>query len=278
MYPGPGSAQGYFDGVVECPAPGREQKPRQRGLTMVIDKGLGLAASQDLAQTVGGAIDMVKLAFGTPVVYPEEVLREKIRIYHEARIPVYPGGTLTEIAFFQGRFSQYLKRCREVGFSILEISEGTVDLTPVERESLILQALDAGFTVLSEVGKKDPLRRLSYQRMQEQIRRDLELGVFKVIIEGRDSGKGVGIYDEEGKIIQSEMDRVCRGPWNLSDIMIEAPVPSQQKDLLIRLGLDVNLGNVQPENVMALECMRRALRSDTLQAIVDQQLGASETG
>lgn len=239
---------------------------------MVIDKGLGLGATRDLMEGFSHAIDMVKLAFGTSLIYPPDLLEAKIHMIKDAGVQVYPGGTLTEIAFLQGKYTQFLASAQALGFSCVEVSEGTIDLSRAEREALILEALDSGFTVLSEVGKKDPRRRLSNQRMQEQILRDLELGVSKVIVEGRDSGKGVGIYDKDGNIIPSELEIVLSGPWELSNIIIEAPMPSQQKHLLLRLGSHVNLGNVQPEHVMALECMRQGLRSDTLQAVMDASI------
>lgn len=262
--------------VLRPPILERQRKPRNRGITMVIDKGLGPYATRDLMEGLSHAIDMVKFAFGTSLLYPHDLLEAKIRTIREAGVGVYPGGTLTEIAFFQGKYTQFLTSAQALGFSFIEVSEGTIDLSWAEREALILEALDKGFRVLSEVGKKDPGRRLSNQRMQEQIHRDLELGVFKVIVEGRDSGKGVGIYDKDGNIVPAELETVLSGPWEMSDIIIEAPIPSQQKHLLLRLGSHVNLGNVQPEHVMALECMRQGLRSDTLQAVVDALMPRAE--
>lgn len=257
--------------MLAYPIPEREPKPRNKGLTMVIDKGLGLAATRDLLDCMGDSIDLVKLGFGTALMYPEGLLQRKIALIREAGVDVYPGGTLLEIAFLQGQSRRFLSRCKELGFSCMEVSEGTIDLTQAERESLISEALKQGFMVLTEVGKKDPLKSPSTRKMQEQIARDLEMGVFKVIIEARDSGKGVGIFDQGGKVIWEKLANLMEGAWTLKDLFIEAPLPSQQINLILKFGPHVNLGNVQPENVMSLECLRRGLRSDTLQGIIGGQ-------
>lgn len=270
MWPDIGDPGGFY-GIIDHPISDRMPKPRMSGITMVIDKGIGPRETRDLLEVAGDAIDFIKFAFGSSVLYPSRVLRHKIDIIKSYDIHVYPGGTLMEIALYEDRIEPFLRRCKEMGFTYVEVSEGTLDITPPIRESLIKASLDSGLGVVSEVGKKDPLKRLSDARIQEQICRDLEIGVFKVIVEGRDSGKGVGIYDNEGNIKDEELNRIRKGISTIDHLIIEAPMPDQQKGLLKRFGSHVNLGNVQVHDVFALECMRAGLRSDTLSGIVSQK-------
>lgn len=258
--------EGLFEGVIEDPLPGRESRPRSRGLTMVIDKGLGLQETRDLLEMAGPAIDFIKLAFGTAVLHSDRLLKCKIDLIKSYGVDVYPGGTLLEIALYQGRASELLQRCYELGFTCIEVSEGTLDISPTLRMEMIKASASRGFKVLTEVGKKDPMRKLTHAQTREQIARDLACGAYKVIVEGRDSGKGVGIYDDSGNIKDEELKQVREGAGDIDNLIIEAPMASQQRDLLLRFGPFVNLGNIQPHDVVSLEAMRRGLRSDTFAA------------
>ncbi|MEW6723966.1 MAG: phosphosulfolactate synthase [Bacillota bacterium] len=265
---------GGFSGVVTHPIPGREGKPRERGLTMVIDKGSSVSETRQLVELAGDYIDLFKLAFGTSLLYSETMLKAKIELLVANQIEVYPGGTLLEIAFYQGRIREFLNRCLRLGFTAIEVSEGTLDMTPVTRREIVRMAVDLGFRVLTEVGKKDSRLRLSNARLEEQIASDLADGAYKVIIEGRDSGRGVGIYDQAGNIIDQELERVLHAARGIDHIIWEAPMGSQQKDLLRRFGPRVNLGNVQVNEVIALEAMRCGLRSDTFATVLEASTAA----
>ncbi len=253
-----------WEGVTEMPVKGRSTKPRNTGLTMVIDKGIGMNQLQDLVQTSGEYIDIIKLTFGTSAFYDKEFLMEKIKLLLSERIDVMPGGTFLEVALWKGAFGKYLKRAKELGFSMIEISDGTIEMDIPTRKNTIRQALNMGFKVITEVGKKDPKEALPIALQHLLIKEDLECGAFKVIIEAREAGKGVGIFDLAGKIKQDEVDNIIAGVEDVDLLIWEAPIKNQQQELIIRFGNNVNLGNIPADEVLALEALRQGVRGDTL--------------
>jgi phosphosulfolactate synthase len=253
-----------WQNVTEMPVGGRSSKPRTTGLTMVIDKGIGMNQANDLVQTSGEYIDIVKLTFGTSAFYDREFLTEKIRLLSSAGIDVMPGGTFLEVALWKGAFEKYLERAKELGFSTIEVSDGTIVIDTATRKDIIRQALEMDFKVITEVGKKDPKEALPIALTHELIEQDLECGAFKVIIEAREAGKGVGIFDQAGKIKQDEVENIVAGVEDVDNLVWEAPIKNQQQALIIQFGNDVNLGNVPAEEVLALEALRQGLRGDTL--------------
>jgi phosphosulfolactate synthase len=257
-------SRGAWHSVVELPETRRLAKPRTSGITMVIDKGLGLRETLDLLEMAADHIDFLKIAFGSSALYPSQLMKDKIALAREYNIEVYPGGTLFEIAVFQRCTKEFFHRARELGFTYIEVSEGTIDLPPQERKKYIRMARDEGFGVVTEIGKKDPTVKIDPERAVEQIFADLANGAYKVIIEGRDSGQGVGIYDERGKINSELLQALVEGVRDHSHMIIEAPQTSQHNYLLVNLGPNVNLGNVQPHDVLTLESTRVGLRGDTL--------------
>lgn len=257
-------SNGAWHSVVELPETRRLIKPRTSGITMVIDKGLGLRETQDLMEMAADHIDFLKIAFGSSALYPSRIMMSKIALAKEHNVEVYPGGTLFEIAVYQKCTKEFFHRARELGFTYVEVSEGTIDLPPKERKKYIHMAREEGFGVLAEIGKKDTTVKIDPKRAVDQIFEDLANGAEKVIIEGRDSGQGVGIYDERGKINPSLLDALLEGVRDHSHLIIEAPQTSQHNYLLIHLGPNVNLGNVQPHDVLTLESTRVGLRGDTL--------------
>jgi phosphosulfolactate synthase len=250
--------------VTEMPVGGRSHKPRKTGLTMVIDKGIGMNQVKDLVQTSGEYIDIIKLTFGTSAFYDRDFLMEKIRLLAAADIDVMPGGTFLEVALWKGAYENYLTRAKELGFSTIEISDGTITIDLDLRRDIIHRALDMEFKVITEVGKKDPKEALPIALVHQIIRQDLDCGAFKVIIEAREAGKGVGIFDQAGKIKQDEVDNIVAGVEDVDHLVWEAPIKNQQQALIIQFGNNVNLGNVPAEEVLALEALRQGLRGDTL--------------
>lgn len=259
-----------WDPVVGAPAGERSEKPRRQGLTMVIDKGLGLYQTDDLLNLCAPYIDFIKLGFGTSVLYPKDVLRRKVEAIRAQGIDVYPGGTLLEIAGLLGRAEAFFQRARELGFTAVEISEGTTELSASQRRTLIAGARALGLRVVTEVGKKEKGVRLSAAQVVQQVDQDLEWGSELVIIEGRDSGRGVGVYDDDGTPQHALIEAILESLSCPERVMWEAPLVAQQQYWLNRLGADANLGNVQVEDVITLEATRRALRGDTLRRHVAQ--------
>jgi len=253
-----------YAGVMRHPLDGRTAKPRRTGQTMIIDKGLGLDQTRALLELAGEYIDFIKLGFGTAALYPERILREKVALIRAHGVEPYPGGTFLEVAVLQGRLDAYLEASWELGFRTVEVSDGTIDLGPRAREMAIRSARALGFTVIAEVGKKDGAQELDPAAALAQLQGDLEAGAAKVILEGRESGKGVGIYDREGRLKMGAAERLAAGLPDPGVIMWEAPLKAQQQELIALFGPNVNLGNVAPDEVIALEALRCGLRSDTL--------------
>ncbi len=252
--------------VFAFPLAGRQPKPRTTGLTMVIDKGLGLTETKDLLELASDYIDFIKLGFGTSAFYSTELLREKIRLIKSYGVDIYPGGTFLEVAVIQKRLEQYLETAYDLGFNFVEVSDGTITMTPAERKNIITRALATGFRVITEVGKKDPQDKVTNLELHEMIASDLEQGAFKVIVEGRESGKGVVIYNQEGDIIEDDFNELVSAVKDLSYLIWEAPLKNQQQDLILKFGPNVSLGNIQPGDILSLEALRVGLRGDTLRA------------
>lgn len=259
-------AKRAWGNIVSDVAPGRvDVKPRQRGITMILDRCQGLIATGDLLEMSGAYVDYVKLSFGTSALLTEDFLRRKIELVRSYDVDIYPGGTLMELALIQGCFPDYLQGARDLGFTTLEISDGTITIPRHVRNDVIKRALDAGFVVITEVGKKDPAANIPPAQMCEEIAADLALGATYVTIEARESGMGIGIYDQSGRVRLDIATAILRGlrPDQHDRIIWEAPHQKQQAELIIQLGSNASLGNVRPRDVLGLEALRRGLRFET---------------
>lgn len=254
-----------WDGIVDPPVQTRvTEKPRPTGYTMVLDKGLGLHATTDLMQMAAHVIDSLKLTFGTSAFYEERLLRDKIALVQDAGVDIYPGGTFLEAAVAQGKVADYVLRARELGFNTIEVSDGTIEMDAATRSDIVKRAKDAGFKVLTEVGKKDPKDAIETTTMHEQIAADLAQGAYKVIVEARESGHGVGIFDSSGDVQTDMVEEILGGINNVEDLIWEAPIKNQQQWLILEFGPNVNLGNIPPDDILALEALRCGMRGDTL--------------
>ncbi|MDA8204763.1 MAG: phosphosulfolactate synthase [Thermaerobacter sp.] len=259
-----GEQEAWLD-ILDFPYRDRNKKPRQKGLTMVIDKGLGLTDTRDLMELASDYIDHLKLTFGTSAFYQSRLLRQKIELVKSYGVHIFPGGTFLELALLQGRVIPYLDRARELGFTGVEISDGTINIDEETRLNTIKLARAYGFElVVSEVGKKDPRDQAGAVPLYEQVNRDLEAGSDVVIVEGRESGEGVVIYDQDGNILGDEVTNMVEHVTDPERLLWEAPQKKQQQELIMRFGPNVNLGNVQRDDVLALEALRVGLRGDTL--------------
>lgn len=233
---------------------------------MVIDKGLGLNETKDLFEVAGSYIDFLKLGFGTSALYSRGLLEEKINLANSFGVSIYPGGTFLEIAVLQNKLKEYIRMVSKLGYSAIEVSDGTVNISPEVRERAILMALDAGLKVLTEVGKKNLQDKAHIDHYVGQIRKDLDCGAFRVIIEGRESGKNAGFYDEKGQFIADEVEQILEAAGDPRLLIWEAPLKQQQQELITRFGPNVNLGNIPSSEVLALEALRVGLRGDTLRS------------
>ena len=240
--------------------PPRTDKPRETGLTHVLDRGLSVSGVDDLVEVAGDYVDFVKLGWGTAVATLN--LEAKLARYREHGIPVMFGGTLTEIAIIQDRLDALVTRLHELGVEYIELSDGSINLEH-DRKLELIASLAKEFIVLSEVGSKDDTRIMAPFRWVEQIQSELEAGAWKVIAEARESG-AVGIFRHDGEVRQGLVDEILHAVDG-DKIIFEAPRKDQQVWFVRRLGANVNLGNIAPEEVLSLETVRVGLRADTIE-------------
>jgi phosphosulfolactate synthase len=244
--------------------PERAAKPRQQGLTHVLDRGLSVAEVDGLAEVAGEYIDIVKLGWGTSVATGN--LEAKLKRYRDLGITPMFGGTLTELAIAQDRLDPLVAWMHELGLEHIEISDGTITIEH-ERKAELIERLAKEFIVLSEVGSKDNTRIMAPFRWVEQIQSELDAGAWKVIAEARESGS-VGIFRHDGEVRMGLIDEIVHAIPQ-EKIVFEAPRRDQQVWFVRRFGPDVNLGNIIPEEVLSLETIRVGLRSDTAVADMD---------
>lgn len=246
--------------------PKRKEKPRNQGITSILDNGIGYEAAKDLLMAKEW-IDVIKLGWGTPIVCPENLLKKKIKLYINNDIDVCNGGTLLEIAYSQGKINGFLKNMKELGLNTIEVSNGKMDIDFTSKAKIIRKAKEYRFTVFSEVGKKDPQEdvKLCVEDRINEAKNDLNAGASKVIMEARSSGK-LGIYDESCQIKEEFAKKLVKG-IGIENIIFEAPQKSQQVWLILNFGSDVNLGNIKPEDAIPLETLRKGIRGDTFGAI-----------
>jgi phosphosulfolactate synthase len=242
--------------------PSRATKPRSTGLTMVIDGGIPLKLFADIISSTPELIDFVKFGWGTAIVTGG--LQQKIDVLREHGIGFYLGGTLFEKYVMQERFDDYKRFCVELGCEHVEVSNGTVMMSNAEKASYI-RKLTGDFTVVSEVGFKDPDRseQLPPSKWVEYINEDLAAGATMVTLEARESGKS-GICRPDGALRFGLIEDVLSAGVGQDQLLFEAPTTTLQTYFITRLGTDVNLGNVPASGVIGLETLRLGLRADTL--------------
>ena len=248
---------GLGNGFLDLPA--RAPKPRDRGITHVMDKGMSLAAVQGLIETAGDHVDIVKLGWGTSYVTGN--LPAKLDLYRSLDIPVVCGGTLLEAAESRGRVDEFRRWLSEHGFGCVEVSDGTIEMAR-ERKLELIELFARDFEVLSEVGSKDAEAIFAPYQWVGWIREELAAGATRVITEARESGTA-GIFRTSGEVRSGLIDEIAH-ELDISRLMFEAPQKSQQAWFILHFGPDVNLGNIPPEEVIPLETLRLGLRSDTM--------------
>jgi phosphosulfolactate synthase len=246
--------------------PDRSLKPRSRGLTMVMDKGLSVAEATNFLSVAHPHVDIIKLGFGTSFVTPN--LREKLDVYQSHNIPVYFGGTLFEAFLIRNQFEEYISVCKEYGISYMEVSDGSIEIPHAEKCGYIEKLTKHG-TVLSEVGSKDAAHIIPPYKWIELMRAELSAGSTYVIAEARESGN-VGIYRGSGEVREGLVQEILTQIPE-EKIIWEAPQKAQQLYFIELIGCNVNLGNIAPTEVLPLEAMRIGLRGDTFHLFLDKE-------
>jgi phosphosulfolactate synthase len=247
---------GFEDGFLGVPT-----RRRDTGLTHVLDKGLGPRAWQDVLETSGEYISIVKLGWGTAAV--TQNLRAKLDVLRGK--PVVIGGTFFEVVYVKGKLEEYKAWLRDLGLTHVEISDGTVEI-PRERKLELIADFARDFTVLSEVGSKDSSVEYTVDEWTEWLRDELEAGAWKVITEARESGTA-GIFDSSGGM-RTELIAEIGDAVGVENVVFEAPTKAAQAWFIKQFGPAVNLGNIPPDEVIPLETLRLGLRGDTLKEVL----------
>ena len=247
--------------------PERPEKPRQKGITMMMDKGLSVRQVEDFLSANAELTDLVKLGFGTS--YLTNNIEQKIKLYKEAKIKTYLGGTLFEAFIIRNMFNDYVKLLEKFKLETVEVSDGSITLAH-DKKCEYIHKLSKNFTVLSEVGSKEEGFVIRPAKWASMMNAELKAGSFKVIAEARESGT-VGIYRPTGHahtlLINNILSKV-----NKDDILWEAPQKAQQAWFIKLLGSNVNLGNIGYEDIIPLETLRLGLRGDTFFTFLPEKL------
>ena len=232
---------------------------------MVLDKGLGLETAESLMNISGEYVDYLKFGWGTSIVHEQDIIKAKVQMYKDHDITPYTGGTLFELAFMNNKLEEFFTEAHNLGFPAIEISDGSTNINHDDKLDCIKRAKQEGFEVLSEVGKKNPEldKELTLEERIRYMQDELDAGSSLVIVEAREGGKNIGIFDKAGNAKEDEID-VILDKINPNKILWEAPNKDQQVFFILKLGNTVNLGNVSSDDITSLETLRQGLRGDTV--------------
>lgn len=245
--------------------PERSVKPREKGLTMVMDKGLSTREVEDMIEVAGDYIDIVKLGFGTSFV--SNNLDKKLELYRQKGIGVYFGGTLFEAFVVRNQFDDYLKIVDKYNLEYVEVSDGCAEMDHDVKCGYIKE-LSKRATVLSEVGSKDADHIIPPYKWIEMMEKELDAGTWRLIAEAREGGN-VGIFRGTGEV-RSDLIEEILTKIPEERILWEAPKKAQQVWFIKLLGSNVNLGNIAPNEVIPLETLRLGLRGDTFHEFINE--------
>jgi phosphosulfolactate synthase len=247
--------------------PERPSKPRNSGITMVMDKGLSIREAEDFMSVGSEYTDYVKLGFGTSLITPG--FEKKIALYKKAGVIPYFGGTLFEAFLIRNMFEEYIDFLDKYEIDLVEVSDGSYDFEHKRKLEYISRLAKRG-TVISEVGSKKKNVVYTPDEWVAMMKAELIAGSVKVIAEARESGT-TGIYNEDGsindKIICGIADHV-----KLENVIWEAPLKSQQAWFIKHFGANVNLGNIASTEIIPLETLRLGLRGDTFFQFLPEEM------
>jgi phosphosulfolactate synthase len=238
--------------------PERPVKPRNSGITMVMDKGLSIREAKDFMSVGSEYTDFVKLGFGTSLITPG--FETKIAIYKKSGAVPYFGGTLFEAFIVRNMFREFIDFLDKHEIELVEVSDGSYDIEHKRKLEYISRLAERG-TVISEVGSKKKDVIYSPGEWVDMMKAELDAGSVKVIAEARESGT-TGIYNEDGSINNKIISAITEHV-KLENVIWEAPMKSQQAWFIKNFGANVNLGNIAPNEIIALESLRLGLRGDT---------------
>jgi phosphosulfolactate synthase len=207
-------------------------------------------------------MSILKVSMACWMIANEDVTRQKIAVAKQYRVPTTTGGGPFEVAYVQGKLQQYLDLVTDFGFTRIECGEGFTDISLDARE-IVKMANDRGLEVQFELGKKHTgaFTQDVVEALISQGKRWLEAGAVQLVVEARESAKGVGLFDDEGNLNVGFADRFANA-FGHGVVMFEAPNKPSQFALLDHFGRDVHLCNVRLEELLRVEIYRRGLHSD----------------
>jgi phosphosulfolactate synthase len=249
--------------------PERPSKPRNSGLTMMMDKGLSTTEVQSFIENCAPYTDLVKLGFGTSVLSSN--VEKKIELYQKANIRVYLGGTLFEAFIVRNMFDEYVNLVQKLKLTTVEVSDGSMYMHHSQKLDFI-NRLSKHFTVLSEVGSKLKGVEIPDEVWAEMMKTELNAGAWKVIGEARESGT-TGIYHSDGSA-NDALIKLINKKLDPDSVLWEAPTGKQQAWFVKLNGPNVNLGNIATNDVIPLESLRQGLRGDTFLDFLPDELKA----
>lgn len=239
--------------------PVRPDKPRQKGLTMVMDKGISTLEAEGLMETCSSYIDIIKFGFGTSLI--SKNISKKIKLYKKHGIKLYLGGTLFEAYIVRNMFKEYCDLVNNLELNTVEISDGSIEMNHNKKCEYINKLANQNITVFSEVGYKSSDKIIAPSKWIELMEKELKAGSWKVIAEARESGN-VGLYRSSGEV-RSDLIEEILTKIPKEKILWEAPKKQQQVFFIKLLGPNVNLGNIGTNDIIPLESLRLGLRGDT---------------
>ena len=238
--------------------PERPNKPRNQGLTMVMDKGLSLNEAENMIALKSDLTDIVKLGFGTSILTKN--IAEKIKLYQQSGMMVYTGGTLFEAFIVRNQFDDYCKLMDTLKLDMVEVSDGSMFIEH-DKKCEYIQKLSSNYKVISEIGSKDESVTIKNSDWVKFMKKELDAGSWKVIAEAREGGN-VGVFDKNG-LVKNDLIKEITNQISVTEILWEAPQKQQQVWFINNFGANVNLGNISPNDIISLECLRLGLRGDT---------------
>ena len=238
--------------------PKRPEKPRTKGLTMIMDKGLSLNEAENMVVLKSELTDIVKLGFGTSLL--TRYIDKKISLYKDAGIDVYTGGTLFEAFIVRNQIDDFYRLMDKLKLEMVEVSDGCIQMEH-DKKCELIHKLSKDFKVISEIGSKDESLTIEDDKWISYMKKELEAGSWKVIAEAREGGN-VGMFETNGDIKGKLIKNITK-EIDISNILWEAPLKKQQIWFINEFGANVNLGNISPNSIISLECLRLGLRGDT---------------
>ena len=230
--------------------------------TSPFDPGYDPATLESHLEQSSHLISILKISMACWIVAKESATRKKIKAAKKHGVRTVTGGGPFEVAVAQGQLEAYLDLCADIGVTRIECGEGFTDMTLAAKD-VVKMAHQRGLQVQFELGKKHTgaFSEDTVRELIEQGQRWLDAGALQLVVEARESARGVGLFDDQGGFNAAFADRFASA-FGFQTIIFEAPNKPSQFELLNHFGREVHLCNVRLEELLRVEIYRRGLHSD----------------